>query len=187
MADDPDAAAPNILGRDKNPFMFRKDHVSNMNDSYWLTNPKQPLEGFPQIIGERAQHPRTAHAPRPQDHRGPPRPAPTGARGKGFGLHDMTWAAWNNRQYAGELWQRRGRGDVQRERLEHAELERGDENVRRGLPILGAWNLRNIAWSLRRARCWRGGCGNRTHAAPPARYLGAEKIDANGRPTPRAA
>jgi acyl-homoserine-lactone acylase len=26
--------------------------VTNSNDSYWLANPKQPLEGFATIIGD---------------------------------------------------------------------------------------------------------------------------------------
>ena len=31
--------------------MFRRDYVANSNDSYWLANPEQPLEGFARIIG----------------------------------------------------------------------------------------------------------------------------------------
>jgi acyl-homoserine-lactone acylase len=38
------------------PVLQRTDYVANSNDSYWLTNPAQPLEGFPRIIGtERTQ------------------------------------------------------------------------------------------------------------------------------------
>ncbi|MCH2189851.1 MAG: penicillin acylase family protein [Gammaproteobacteria bacterium] len=33
------------------PMMIRDDYVSNSNDSYWLTNPNQPLEGYSPIIG----------------------------------------------------------------------------------------------------------------------------------------
>lgn len=33
------------------PRIRRKDYVSNSNDSYWLTNPDAPLEGFSPIIG----------------------------------------------------------------------------------------------------------------------------------------
>ena len=29
-----------------------RDYVANSNDSYWLTNPEQPLEGFPRIVGD---------------------------------------------------------------------------------------------------------------------------------------
>ena len=34
--------------------MVRRDYTSNSNDSYWLTNPKQPLAGFGRIFGEEA-------------------------------------------------------------------------------------------------------------------------------------
>jgi acyl-homoserine-lactone acylase len=34
------------------PELFRKDYVANMNDSYWSSNPQQPLEGFPSSMGE---------------------------------------------------------------------------------------------------------------------------------------
>ena len=34
------------------PYLFRRDYVTNSNDSYWLSNPHQPLEGFPRIIGD---------------------------------------------------------------------------------------------------------------------------------------
>jgi acyl-homoserine-lactone acylase len=49
---DADAAVPGILGPSQLPRLRRDDHVSNMNDSYWLTNPDQPLEGFSRIIGD---------------------------------------------------------------------------------------------------------------------------------------
>ena len=33
------------------PGLLRKDYVANMNDSHWLSNSKQPLEGFPLLLG----------------------------------------------------------------------------------------------------------------------------------------
>ena len=48
---DPDAAVPGILGPAHLPTLVRSDYVTNSNDSYWLANPAQPLEGFPRIIG----------------------------------------------------------------------------------------------------------------------------------------
>jgi acyl-homoserine-lactone acylase len=49
---DPDAIVPGIFGPKNLPSMRRGDYTSNMNDSYWLTNPRQPLEGFSRIIGD---------------------------------------------------------------------------------------------------------------------------------------
>ena len=150
MADDPDAVAPNILGRDKNPFMFRKDHVSNMNDSYWLTNPEQPIEGFPQIIGNE----RTTRALRTrlglkiiEDRLN----GTDGREGKGFSLFDMTWAAWNNRQYAGELWKDELVA-MCNANLGHAGLER-----RNARPAPSSRPGTCATTSTRRARCWHGG------------------------------
>jgi acyl-homoserine-lactone acylase len=48
---DPDSARPGIFGPKNLPHTFRKDWVANANDSYWLPNPKQRLEGFARIIG----------------------------------------------------------------------------------------------------------------------------------------
>ncbi len=49
---DPDAAAPGILGPARMPSLFRDDYVTNSNDSYWLSNPARPLEGYDRIIGD---------------------------------------------------------------------------------------------------------------------------------------
>ena len=39
------------LAIDQMPSLRREDYVANMNDSYWLTNPAQPLTGFASILG----------------------------------------------------------------------------------------------------------------------------------------
>ncbi|MGN6130846.1 MAG: penicillin acylase family protein, partial [Nocardioidaceae bacterium] len=41
---DPDAERPGIFGPKNLPMEVRRDWVMNSNDSYWLPNPKQPLE-----------------------------------------------------------------------------------------------------------------------------------------------
>ncbi len=48
---DETAAAPGVLPPEKLPMLRREDYVTNSNDSYWLSNPEQPLEGFSPIIG----------------------------------------------------------------------------------------------------------------------------------------
>ncbi|WP_454694308.1 penicillin acylase family protein [Achromobacter aegrifaciens] len=37
------------------PWLLRDDYVANMNDSYWLSNVRQPLEGFPALLGGERQ------------------------------------------------------------------------------------------------------------------------------------
>lgn len=48
---DADAARPGIFGPGNLPATFRSDWVMNANDSYWLPNPADRLEGFARIIG----------------------------------------------------------------------------------------------------------------------------------------
>lgn len=49
---DADAPAPGIFGPSHLPSMQRTDWVANNNDSYWLTNPAQPITGYARIIGD---------------------------------------------------------------------------------------------------------------------------------------
>lgn len=42
---------PGALPAEEMPRLKRSDYVANSNDSYWLTNPKAPLEGYSPIIG----------------------------------------------------------------------------------------------------------------------------------------
>lgn len=48
---DADAARPGIFGPKNLPATFRSDWVMNANDSYWLPNPADKLEGYARIIG----------------------------------------------------------------------------------------------------------------------------------------
>ena len=48
---DADAGRPGVFGPGNLPATVRKDWVVNANDSYWLPNPAQRLEGYAGIIG----------------------------------------------------------------------------------------------------------------------------------------
>jgi acyl-homoserine-lactone acylase len=48
---DTDAVSRGIIGPARLPLLYRRDYVTNSNDSYWLANPAQPLEGYPAILG----------------------------------------------------------------------------------------------------------------------------------------
>ena len=48
---DADAQRPGIFGPGNLPETVRRDWVINANDSYWLPNPEQRLEGYARIIG----------------------------------------------------------------------------------------------------------------------------------------
>ena len=93
---DADAAVPGILGPGRMPRLLRSDYVTNSNDSYWLSNPKQPLEGFDRIIGNE----RTARTLRTRI--GLIMTQELVDR-KAFTRRAMQDMVFNNRQYAGEL------------------------------------------------------------------------------------
>lgn len=53
---DASAAQQGAMPAAGQPGLFRRDYVVNSNDSYWLTNPAQPLEGYARLLGgERAE------------------------------------------------------------------------------------------------------------------------------------
>ncbi len=49
--DDPRSAIRGVMPAEDMPRLRRSDYVSNSNDSYWLSNPDAPLEGYSPIIG----------------------------------------------------------------------------------------------------------------------------------------
>jgi acyl-homoserine-lactone acylase len=141
---DPDAVVPGIFGPSNLPVLFRRDYVTNSNDSYWLSNPNQPLTGFDRIIGdentERSLRTRLGLIMVQQRLAGT-----DGLGGNRFTLPLLQHIMFNNRQYAGELW-----------RDELAQLCRqspvlqgsnGPVNVSEACPILEQWDLRDNRWS----------------------------------------
>jgi acyl-homoserine-lactone acylase len=100
---DPDAVAPGIFGPSNLPSLFRDDYVHNGNDSYWLSNPEEPLEGFSRVIGDERtpRTPRTRLGLRIIQQR---LDGSDGMKGRRFTLGQLQRAMFNNRQHLGELW-----------------------------------------------------------------------------------
>lgn len=48
---DKDSVQKGAVGPSRMPSLLRDDYVGNMNDSYWSTNVRAPLTGFPAIFG----------------------------------------------------------------------------------------------------------------------------------------
>jgi acyl-homoserine-lactone acylase len=92
---DPSAIQPGTFGPEEHlPSMFRSDYAGNSNDSYWLGNLHQRLEGFPLIVGDEKTE-RTLRT----------RIGLLMVDGeKQFTLRKLQDMVFNNRQYAGELW-----------------------------------------------------------------------------------
>ena len=99
---DPDAREPGLFGPKSMPRLMRSDYVTNSNDSYWLSNPKQPLEGFNRIIGDE----RTARTLRTRIGLVMTQARVDGTDGlgpAGFTRLDMQRMVFGDRQYGGEL------------------------------------------------------------------------------------
>lgn len=138
--DDPDAAAKGIFGPDALPRLIRRDYVTNGNDSHWLSNPRQPLEGYERVIGDertpRSLRTRVGLLMVEQRLAGT-----DGLPGKRFSLRTLARVALSNRQYAAELW-RDELVDLCRSRPVLVGTA-GPVDVSEACPVLAAWNLRN--------------------------------------------
>lgn len=101
---DPEAIFPGTFPPSKMPFQFRDDYVFNANDSHWLTNLRQPLEGYPALFGrERVMQ---LHRTRAGLQIIEQRIAGTdGLPGKGFTLDQFVSQTFDGRDFIGRLWQ----------------------------------------------------------------------------------
>ena len=99
---DPRAVEPGRLAPARQPHLFRTDYVTNSNDSYWLSNPHRPLEGFPRIAGDerKPRSLRTRIGLRMTQGRVD---GTDGLGPAGFTRADMEQLVFGNRQTAGEL------------------------------------------------------------------------------------
>jgi acyl-homoserine-lactone acylase len=137
---DSDSVIPGIFGPRNLPSLFRSDYVTNSNDSYWLSNPAQRLEGYARVIGDE----RTARTLRTrlglimvQQ-----RLAGTdGLPGRGFTLDRLQQVAFNNRNYSGELL--RNEAVAMCNANPTMRGTDGPVDVRAACPVLAAWNLRD--------------------------------------------
>ena len=128
----PGSADKGLLPNARTPSLFRRDYVANGNDSHWLINDRQPLEGFDRIVGiERAEiTPRTRLGLTMIRDRLAGR---DGLPGNRFTQQNLKWIALGNRQYLGELW-----------RSELVRICRSDTSVpREACDVLAAWSGRD--------------------------------------------
>jgi acyl-homoserine-lactone acylase len=92
---DKDAVEPGLFGPSHQPYLWRSDYVTNSNDSYWLSNPAEPLTGYARIIGDektpRSLRTRIGLIMTAQNVR------------KGFTLQTMQDQVFSDEQYAGML------------------------------------------------------------------------------------
>lgn len=98
-----DAIQAGTIGPAHMPHLFRRDYVTNSNDSYWLANPQAPLEGYARVIGdervERRLRTRLGLVMVQERLSGS-----DGLPGHTFSRQQMQDLLYSDRQYAAELW-----------------------------------------------------------------------------------
>ena len=114
--------------------------MTNSNDSYWLSNPEQPLEGFDRIIGdERTERSLRTRSGLVQVEE---RLAGTdGWTGDRYTLRQLQDTVFQNRQYAGELWRDDLAGFCETNPTMTGTS--GPVDVSEACPVLRAWDLKD--------------------------------------------
>jgi len=137
---DADAVEPGLLGPGRQPHLVRADYVTNSNDSYWLSNPAQPLTGYPRIIGDEqtARSLRTRLGLRMVQQR---LEGTDGLEGRGFTLEQLQTVMFNNRNLSGELLRDAAVAMCRRSPLVLLADGRWVD-VSKACPVLAGWNLR---------------------------------------------
>jgi acyl-homoserine-lactone acylase len=137
---DGDAVVDGIFGPGNLPSLFRADYVTNSNDSYWLSNPEEPLEGFDRIIGDE----RTPRSLRTRSGLVMVEERLTGTDGRDgnrFTLAQLQESMFDNQQHAGRLF----RDDLVAMCHQSPVIvtRNGPVDVFEACPVLEGWDLRD--------------------------------------------
>jgi acyl-homoserine-lactone acylase len=142
------AQQPGILPPQELPYLMRDDYVTNSNDSYWLSNPTQPLEGYSPIIGpertERTLRTRAGIAMVNEVLQ-----AKESARFDAQRLQDLLF---NHRNYGAELVLDEVLAICERE-PKSVKLEKNSVDVTKSCDVLAAWDRKQDVAS-RGAQVW---------------------------------
>jgi acyl-homoserine-lactone acylase len=103
LGTDPDSPQAGIFGASNLPGIRRNDFTQNSNNSYWLANPAQPLEGFPQIIGTDEGGPQGLRTRLGLTQIEDRMNGPAGLPGSGFDRQWLQDVLFQNRHHSAEL------------------------------------------------------------------------------------
>lgn len=97
------APVPGIFSADELPQLRRRDYVLQSNDTHWLNNLRQPLEGYPSIMGSErtARTLRTRNAVRKVEGR---LSGTDGHPGRTFSLPLLQAITMDNRVFSADIW-----------------------------------------------------------------------------------
>ena len=103
LGTDPDSPQAGVFGASNLPGIRRNDFTQNSNNSYWLANPAQPLEGFPQIIGTDEGGPQNLRTRLGLTQIEDRMSGPAGLPGSGFDRQWLQDVLFQNRHHSAEL------------------------------------------------------------------------------------
>ncbi len=133
---DPDSLQKGTFGPSHMPYLLRKDYVTNSNDSYWLSQPRQPLTGYAKIIGDegtpRALRTRSGLVMMEEQLR----------KGR-MTRQDMQNLLFSDRQYAGELTRNDVVAMCKAFPGGSAPSEKGPVAVGTACDVLATWDVRD--------------------------------------------
>lgn len=100
---DADAPVAGIFGAGNLPSLLRSDYVHNANDSYWLTNPQQPLEGYSRLVGADERAPQGFRTRVGHDQVNDRLAGSDGLPGTGFTRQWLQDVLYSNRHYSADI------------------------------------------------------------------------------------
>jgi acyl-homoserine-lactone acylase len=143
LGTDADAPQAGIFGAGNLPSIRRTDFAQNSNNSYWLANPAQPLEGFPQIIGTDEGGPQNLRTRLGLTQIEDRMNGAAGLPGSGFDRQWLQDVLFQNRHHSAELLQA-GVSTLCDEEDNDVDLGGGViVDVSEACAILGAWDATN--------------------------------------------
>ncbi len=147
LGTDADAPEPGIFGAGNMPGLMRRDFVQNSNDSYWLANPAQRLEGFSQIIGADENRPQGLRTRLGITQIRDRQAGSDGLPGAGFGRQWLQDVLYGNRHYSAEIMLD---GVLQVCAAHNPNVTIGAQsvNVAAACAVLGNWDRRNNTGSV---------------------------------------
>lgn len=145
---DPRAQQAGILAPEELPHMVREDFVTNANDSYWLTNPAHPIEGYSPIIGPE----RTARSLRTRAGIAMIDEVLQAKESNRFDAKRLQDLMFNHRNYGAELLLDDVLAICKRE-PKQVSVEKAKVDVTRTCEVLAAWD-RKVDVTSRGAQIW---------------------------------
>jgi len=142
-----DSPVPGVFGASSMPSIMRRDYAQNSNDSYWLANPAQRLEGYSQIIGTDENRPQNFRTRLGITQILDRAAGSDDVPGTGFNRQWLQDALFGNRHYSAEIMLD-GVLQLCRTQNPNVTVATGTFNVTDACNTLANWDRRNLTTSV---------------------------------------